>query len=187
MIEFIHVAHAAEAAAQAASETKSGGVLEMLGINWKLFIAQLINFGIIIFILWKWVFGPVTQALQNRTKKIEESLAGAEKIKQQVAELEVYRKQQQAESRREYEKVVARAEMAAMDQKTVILNEARVAAEKLVADAERRNAEEKNKMVREIKEEVADMVIEATEKIISEKLDKNRDAQLIKNSLKNIS
>ncbi|MBL8031980.1 MAG: hypothetical protein JNK33_06710, partial [Candidatus Doudnabacteria bacterium] len=69
---FIEVAHASEAATGQASGLGS------LGLNAKLFIAQLVNFSIIFFVLWRWVFKPITRHLQERTTRIEQSLQDAE-------------------------------------------------------------------------------------------------------------
>ncbi|MBX4188293.1 MAG: hypothetical protein KW793_04140, partial [Candidatus Doudnabacteria bacterium] len=44
-----------QSAAEAGAHKNSSGVLGTLGINWKLFLAQLINFSIVLFVFWKWV------------------------------------------------------------------------------------------------------------------------------------
>jgi F-type H+-transporting ATPase subunit b len=184
MIEFIHVAHAAETAVEATSQTNSGGVLSLLGINWKLFIAQLINFSIIVFVLWRWVFRPVTAALTARTKKIEESLEQAKKIQEEKDALVEHKRQELIRSQEEYEKIVAEAQSQAGKQKQEILAEAGVQSEKMIKAAESRIASEREKMLFEVKEELAGLVIEATEKVIAQKLDPKKDMQLIKESLK---
>ena len=199
MSEFIShtillVSQAAEAAQEALPQaaeaaSKSGGeadVIGMLGLNWKLFIAQLINFSLILFILWKWIFNPVTTALQNRTKKIEQSLAQAKEIERRVAELEEYKKQQITKARQEYEEIIAKAETAANQQKQEIVEAAKQQSKRLIEETERKLASEKERLLAEIKEEVADLAIMMAEKIISEKLDKKKDERLIKEILKTV-
>lgn len=186
MFEFIHIASAAEEAAVAGAE-QHRGVIGLLGLNWKLFLGQLVNFSIIVFVLWKWVFTPVVTALQNRTKKIEESLQDAENIKQQVAELEQFRTQQQQAARVEYQQVLAAAEEAAENQRLYLLQQAREQSQQVVAEAERRIRAERTTMIREVKEEMADLVVTAAEKILQEKLDRSRDAELIQQSLEKVN
>lgn len=186
MIEFIHLAQAAESTAAAANEAKSGGVLELLGINWKLFIAQLVNFGVIIFILWKWVFTPVTNALENRTKKIEASLRDAEQIKQQLKDLESFKATAQQQARADYQKILAEAAASAGVQKQKTLLEAKAQAEKMIADAEKRIISDRDATMNKLKGEFAEFVTAATEKIIKEKLDSRKDAKLIEQSLNDI-
>ena len=189
MIEFTHIIQTAVTAvdtAHEASAADSGGVVGLLGLNWKLFIAQLINFGLIIFVLWKWVFTPVTTALENRTKKIEQSLQDAEAIKKEMAGLEAHKLAEQKRAQAEFQKVVAEAENLGAKQKEAILAEARKNAEKLVTDAEKRIAEDKDKTLAEVKKQMAGLITLAAEKIIAEKLSSEKDAKLIKESMKNI-
>lgn len=185
MIEFIHLAQAAEEAALS-TEEQHKGVIELFGLNWKLFVGQLINFLIIVFVLWKWVFTPVIGALQNRTKKIEESLAEAEHIKRQVAELEQFRTQQQQAAHVEYQEIVRAAQEVSENQRLHLLQHAREQSQKLIAEAESRIGAERAAMIREVKEEMATLVVTAAEKILKEKLDKNRDAALIERSLEKV-
>ena len=60
------------ATGEVTKEAGSGGVIGTLGLNWKLFMAQLLNFGIVLFVLWKWVFRPVAGALETRRQRVEE-------------------------------------------------------------------------------------------------------------------
>lgn len=186
MFDFIHFAETAVAAAGEAAQEKES-VTALLGLNWKLFIAQLVNFGVIIFVLWKWVFTPVTNALSSRTKKIEQSLADAEKIKQQVADLEIYTRDQEAKARAEYQKAVDESVRAASRQKENILGEARVQSEKMIADAEARIAQEHDRMIKEAREELADLVIAAAEKLLSEKIDRTKDMEFTRASLEQLA
>ena len=42
-----------------------------LGIDWKLLIAQIINFLVLLFVLYKFAYRPILSMLEKRTKKIE--------------------------------------------------------------------------------------------------------------------
>jgi len=181
MIDFIHIAQATEVAVEAATEDP--GVVGLLGINWKLFLAQLVNFSVILFILWRWVFKPVTGALQKRTATIEKSLSDAEEIKKKMVELETYTKEQIAKANTEYQAILAKAEQTSVQQKEAILAEARDAASRMVKEAETRVAADKESMMSEVKTEVADMVVMAMEKVIHEKLTSEKDKQYIREVL----
>ena len=62
--------------------------VEKFGIDWKLMIAQLINFAIVFFILRAFVYKPVLKLLDKRRQKIEDGLAFAEKSKAELASIE---------------------------------------------------------------------------------------------------
>jgi F-type H+-transporting ATPase subunit b len=181
MFDFIQIAHAAEEAAATASD---GGVIGTLGINWKQFVAQLINFSIIVFILWRWVFRPVTATLSQRTKKIEESLEQAKKNQEEKDKLIEQRNRQLISIQEEHEKIVAEAHGQAGRQKQEILAEAQEQSERIIKAAENRIAADRQKMLVEVKEELAGLVVDAAERVISQKLDSKKDMQLIKESLR---
>lgn len=176
----VPVAHAA------AEEAQTGGVAGLLGINWKLFVAQLINFAIVLFVLWKWVFGPLGKKLQERTEKIEKSLNQSKEIEEKLRNAEDTRLQEIEKARKDANDIVLKAQKAAEQTKEGILAEAKKSAEGLIEQARKQIESEKNRLMTEIKEETANMVVMATEKIIREKLDPKKDEHLIKESLKDI-
>jgi len=172
---------ATEAANEAmAAEAESGGIAGQFGINWKLFIAQLVNFGVIVLILWKWVFNPVIGALQNRQQKIEKSLVDAEKVRKQVEELTKSRQEHERAAKIEYEQIVARATDAANAQKQEILNAAKQRAEKIMKETEARIAHAEARMILEVREELADLAIAAAEKLIAVRLNQSADKELVR-------
>jgi F-type H+-transporting ATPase subunit b len=176
--ELVPLAYAADVAPAASSN-----VATMFGLNWNLFIAQLVNFGIVLFILWKWVFGPLGKKLSERTEKIEKSLLQAKEIEQKHKEAEAERLAQLERARKEAGNIIERAEKLAVQTKEQILAEAKQASEKMIAQTKASLQDEKNKLMREVREEAANLVVAATEKIIRQKLDLKKDQELIKQSL----
>ena len=70
-----------------------GETLQQLGIQWPKLIAQVVNFAIVLFILWKFAYKPVLAMLEQRRQKIAESMANADKIKAELAATEASRRQ----------------------------------------------------------------------------------------------
>lgn len=174
-----------EADGEHAEEEKTG-VLGTLGVNWKLLIAQLVNFAIVLFVLWKWVFGPVARGLENRTKKIEQSLEDATTITKEKEEFQVWKTKEMSSARAEAAAIVTEAKKEAEEVKNKILAQTRTEQEKVVEQAKAQLESEKDKALGEIKGEIATLVVAATQKILQEKLDPVKDKDLIKQSLKNI-
>ena len=181
--QLFHIAKAAEEATHATQDT---GIAGMFGLSWKLFIAQLINFGIVVFVLWKWVFIPVTKALEKRTAKIEKSLRDAETVELEKVHFEEWRKEEMTKARKEASDIVSSASHEAETVKTSILSQAKEEQQKLVERTKGELEREKMKSVEDAKKELAELVVQATEKIIKEKLDDKKDKALIEQSLKNI-
>ena len=181
MIEYIiPIAHAAEEA------TSSGSPVAVLGLNLQLFIAQLINFAIVLFILWKFVFGPVAKKLQERTEKVEKAMkdaAGTEKEKQEFAD---WKNEEMSKTRQEASTIITKAQSDAGKAKDEIMHAAKVEQEKMVEAAKKQIEEQKNTTMQSAKAELADMVTNAAEKVLRVKLDSAKDKDLIKESIKNI-
>src|SRR4029434_5654201 len=70
-------------------ETGSEGQIEQIartfGVDWSHLIAQIISFGIVCALLYKFAYRRVLQMLEDRRKEITEGLANAEKIKTELA------------------------------------------------------------------------------------------------------
>ena len=74
--------------AAAGTEAAQQGFLETFGVNWPFFIAQLINFAIVLFVLKKYAFGPIQGILEERRQRIATGEANLEEIAKKLAESE---------------------------------------------------------------------------------------------------
>ncbi len=175
----VPLAHAENASAPAAASNPA----QVLGLDWKLFIAQLINFSIVLFVLWKWAFKPLGAKLQERTEKIEKSLKDAEEISRQKEEAEKFRIAEMEKTGRQAQEMLNKAEAAAAALKEEIVGEAKAQAQKLLEQVKKQGQSEKEKMLGEFKAEAAELVVSVTEKIILSRLDKKSDAEFIKKSI----
>lgn len=165
---------------------ESGGVVGTLGLNAKLFIAQLINFSVILFILWRWVWKPLGGALEARRKKIEESVIKAEQIEKQAEASQAMRQQKLREAAAEAETFLKRSTEAAEKLRTEIVSTAHGEAEKILTKANQAIAGEKQQMLREVRSEVADLIVTATEKILRQKIDDKSDKKIVEEILNNV-
>ena len=75
-----------------AAAAENPGVLENIsttfGLNWPFFIAQVVNFFLVIFVLKKFAFGPVQAILDQRRTRIADGENKLKRIEQQLAESE---------------------------------------------------------------------------------------------------
>ena len=177
---FISIARAAEEASHS-----DPGIVGIFGLNWKLFLAQLINFSVILLVLWKWVFKPVSSALEKRTKKIEDSLVEAQKIAEEKQTFESWKQSEIATVRTEAIGIIKQAKSEGETIKNKLLAETKAEQEKIIAQGKTVLIAEQQKAVEKAKEQLADLVIVATEKLINQKLDQKQDAKLIEQALAN--
>lgn len=178
--------HTAQAQTTESEGEEDVGVAGMFGLNWKLFLAQLVNFGIVLFVLWKWVFKPVTSGMEARTKKIEESLANADRITEEKASFEQWQKQEMAKARQEAVTIINEAKNTAMATRDEILTQTKAEQEQMISKAKEQLEKEKISAISEAKSQIAELVVASTEKLITAKLDPKQDAKIIKQSLEGL-
>ncbi len=167
-----------------AEEHEDTGIVGMFGLNWKLFLAQLLNFGIVLFVLWKWVFKPVTSGLSARTEKIENSLQEAEKIGKDRADFDSWKQEEISTVRTQATAIITQAKQAAESLKTEALKNTTDEQNRIMEQAKIRLEQEKGLMINQAKAELADIVVAATSKILKSKIDPVKDKQLIEDALK---
>ncbi len=170
-------------AAKGEEHAEDSGIVGMFGLNWKLFLAQLINFGIILFVLWKWVFGPVTKGLSDRTQKIENSLQEAEKISKDRQDFDSWKQGEISTVRTEASAIIAQAKQHAEELKSETVKATMDEQNRLIEQTKERMAQEKTMMIDSAKSELADIVVQATATILKAKIDPVKDKQLIADAL----
>ncbi|MDR2576980.1 MAG: ATP synthase F0 subunit B [Puniceicoccales bacterium] len=69
-----------------------GAVASRFHVEWSLLFAQMFNFAIVAYVLHRFAFKPLMQAVDERRKKIEESLQKAEEVRRRMAQAETERK-----------------------------------------------------------------------------------------------
>ncbi len=127
-------------------------------VDWFTVIAQIVNFIILIWLLKRFLYEPILQAVDDREKKISSRLADAElKISEaQIEKDEFNRKNEDIELRRQ--ELLKKAESESEAEKQRLLNEIRSEAEamrvKLNEELKKEKDELKNEIVRRINEEV---------------------------------
>lgn len=158
-------------------------LIKTFHIDTNLLLAQLVNFTIVLVVLYKFAYGPILKTLNERTSKIEKGLKDSEESGKKLAEIMEKEKAVMTEARKEAQTIIAKAEEQAKKSKDEIAGEAKAQAEKIMIDAEKKIEEEKNKMMAEVKGEIANLVVLATEKVLAEKIDAGKDKELIEKAI----
>lgn len=141
---------------------------------------SMVNFLILLALLYKFAFNPINAMLEQRSQTIESSLKHAEDVK---IEIEQMRKETQAnlnEARKEAQEIVARAMKTAEETKNELISKAQedVAAMKEKAQNEIQAATEQAKQ--ELREEAANLAILAAEKVLNRAITEEDHKKLIK-------
>lgn len=136
--------------------------LQTLGIEWPKLIAQLVNFSIVLFVLWRWAYKPVFNILAQRRERIAESIANAEKVKADLVKTEAERREILAKAGDQANKLIEEARAAAARVRDQETQKAIAAAEQILHKAREAAAQEHARMLADLKREVGRLVVQTT-------------------------
>lgn len=157
------------------------------GLNWPYFLAQVVSFSIVAFCLHRFAYKPILTLLDERKRRIAQSLADAEKIKQQLAEAEVSRKKTLDEAAATANKIVEEARAAAARISEQEAQKAIAAAEQIIAKAREATEADHARMLAELKREVARLVVDTTAKVSGKILTLDDQRRLVEDANKQIA
>lgn len=154
-------------------------VFSGLGINALAFISQLVSFGIVFYILWRWGFPVIIRMLDKRQEVIREGIENAERARRDLAEATARAEQILAESRRQAQETIAQAAKAAEREADRIEEEARARAAQIEQQQIERIRQEAARARAELSRLVVNLSISAASKIISKSVDSNDNRRLV--------
>jgi len=161
--------------------------MEGLGISWQGLLAQLINFALLLVLLYFIAYKPIRRMLDERSEKIRVGLEQAEQMKEMMAKTEGQVKEHLEVARGERQNILAQAEQVGQQLKEEAREQAKHDAESIVAKARVEIQREQDEAIGELKRQFVDLAILAAEKVISETLDKKKHRKLIDEVLEQAS
>jgi F-type H+-transporting ATPase subunit b len=155
--------------------------MDLLTPDLGLFLWNVVAFVLLFLILRKTAWKPILKSLNEREKGISDSLATAEKVKAEMAQLKSENEALLAKAREERALLLKEAR----ETKDKIINEAKdqakLEAGKIIADAQAAIESQKMAAITEVKNQVGNLVVEVSEKILRRELaNKNEQEKYIK-------
>jgi F-type H+-transporting ATPase subunit b len=158
--------------------------MEGLGISLPTLLAQIINFVILLGLMYLVAYRPIMRMFDERSRKIKESVEQTELIKEQAAHAEEEAEKRIEVASKEGQELVSRAARTGEEIRQQSQQEAKKDAESLIARARAEIQRERDEAIDELRHEFADLTIMAAEKVIDRSLDKAAHRQLIDKVLK---
>lgn len=149
-----------------------------LGINLGALIAQFIVFGIVLFVLWRYVYPALLKTLDQRRDAIREGMANAEQSRQELAAAQRRVEAMLNDARQEAQRTIANATLAAQHVRDEIEQQAQERARDIMTQAERRIQQEITKARADLRQQVADLAILAAGKVVGASLDNETNRRL---------
>ena len=139
-------------------------ILSTFGIDWRLLLINIVNFGLLLLGLWYFLYGPVMRMLEERRTKIAKGVEDADRAQRSLMEIESSRDKRLAEAGQEADEVLAKARAAAAAKEKELRDAAYVQAESLVHEAQLHAKEIQAKAIEQSKKEVAKLIVLGIEK-----------------------
>lgn len=150
-------------------------------IDGKIIIAQVVNFAVVIFVLYFLALKPLKKVMSERTEMIEKGLADAKENAALVANTQKDYEATMAKAKAEAHEIFQNGKKEAEVRKAEMIAMAQDEVSRMVDQGKKNLEAEKIKMVDEAKKEIVSLVVSATEKLLADQSDKSTTEKTIKN------
>ena len=154
-------------------------MLETLGIHFPSLAIYLVNFLLVLLLLYLFAYKPILRLMDQRADRIRESLEAADTARQEAASSQEAIQEQITEARREGQRIMDQAREASERFRTEEMDKARQEAEAFVERAKNDIARERDTALQEVRASFGDLAITAAERVIRSSLDRQAHEELI--------
>ncbi len=156
-----------------------------LGINFWGFLSQLVSFGVIFFILWRWGFPVIIRTLNRRQAVIQEGINNAEQARRDLAEATKRAEEELLKARREAQETIANAQLVAQAEAQRIIEEAGARAEQIGQQQIVRIQQEAARARADLQRLVVNLSISAASQVIRRSVDNKDNRRLVEEFVSN--
>lgn len=155
------------------------GLIKALGLDLRILLAQLLNFAILMWVLWRFAYRPVFKILEERRSKVNKGLDDAELAANKLEEAEAQNKQILLEARQESKKILEQAQAKAELKQEEIIAKAEAEIGVIMEKERAKIALEKSKSLSQLREEVSALVMLSLKKFLENNLDEHKDQAIV--------
>lgn len=162
-------------------------LIQALGIDWRILLAQLFNFSILVFILWRFAYRPIFNLLEERRKKIEQGMKDSEAATVKLEASLQEGKEIVVKARQEANAIVEEAQARAEARYQEVVGKAKEDLRVIMEKEKEKIVQEKEAITGQVKKEVIDLLVLSLNKILGENMDSEKDKQVISKIVKGLS
>lgn len=149
-------------------------------IDWVTVIAQIVNFLILVYLLKRFLYGPIVRAMKNREERIRTEVEEAEKARREAEKKEALLRQREEDLQAEEVQMREEAAKAVEEWKEQKLNDARREYEQEKTKWSRRLAEEQDRDRNAVRDAMMRQVFRLTGKLLAELGDRSMEEQVLR-------
>ncbi len=142
-------------------------IFSIFGVDWSMLIVQVFNFGLLLGVLWYFLYTPLLSLLDERQKKIEKGVKDAETAEKTLMQASDEGKSILTKATKDAEAAIQNGKKLAEKEALDIVAAAQKRHDALLKEAEQKAAEEKRKSLQQAEHEIAKLVVLGVEKAIT--------------------
>ena len=153
--------------------------ISALGIDWQSLLVYLVNFGVLLVILYLVGYKRILRVLDQRSSRIRESLEEVDRVRRESQERQVEMERTLDEGRRESQRLLAQAQEMAERYRQEQAERARQEAQAMLERAQQEIQRERDAAIEEVRRQFAVLAVTAAERIVRRNLDEAVHRELI--------
>jgi F-type H+-transporting ATPase subunit b len=157
-----------------------------LGIDWRLLVAQLINFAILFWVLRKFLYKPILDVLEKRKTTIEKGFEDAKKAEHALSRAEKDAHALVQKAKQEAVHIIDLAQKTAHQERQEVLQKAKDEVHRIIYEAREKILAERQDMIESVQKELVSVVMEAASAVLRGVSDKKISAELTKKAIDEI-
>ena len=153
--------------------------METLGVHLPSLLIYLVNFLLVLGLLFAFAYKPILRLMDQRADRIRESLEASERAREEAASSQAVVEEQLVEARREAQRIMDLAREASERYRAEEMERARAEAETFVARAQADIQRERDVAIEEVRANFSDLAMTAAERVVRRSLDRQAHEDLI--------
>lgn len=134
-------------------------------------LGQMGTFAVLVYFVWRFLWDPLTRLMSERSKRIADGLAAAERGRREQELAEQRAADVLKEARGQAQEIIARGEKRATEIVEEAKSEARVEGERILNAARADIEQEMNRAKEELRTQVASLAVAGAERILAREVD----------------
>jgi F-type H+-transporting ATPase subunit b len=144
-------------------------LIDTFGIDWRILLIQIANFGILAGLLWYLLYKPIVKLIEDRRAQIIKGVADAERAEAALKDADAKKTDIVASASIEAEKIIASSREAGKEKEALLVKGAQEKYDRMLKEADMKSEEIKRSALDESKEEIARLIVLGVEKTLREK------------------
>ena len=161
-------------------------LIKTFHIDWKLLIAQIINFAIVVGVLGFFAVKPLVKLMTEREGKIKKGVEDAQQAEAELKKAEEIKEEKKKEGRKEAQVILDKAEKDSDSLRVEKIEKAQTEVKKVIEEAKSKILSDKEKMATDVKQNARDLIVASLNKITRGTIDEKVHSKLIDNAIEEV-